>query len=90
MAPDTFWQGEHVDARRVLVIVGDSGRFKRYWAKSLVGTERVAVEVTPVGGTPFYLDDEDGHAWRKITVEHGSPLAGHRNLDVERVIKELP
>jgi hypothetical protein len=87
---DTFWQGERVDARRVAVIVGDSGRFKRYWAKSLVGTERVAIEVTPVGREPFYLDDENGAAWRKITVDYGSPLVGHRSLDIERVVRELP
>lgn len=86
----TFWQGEHVDARRVLVEVGDSGRFKAYWAKDIVGTERAAVEVTPVGGKPFYLDDDNGAAWHKITVEHGSSLVGHRHLDITRVIKELP
>jgi hypothetical protein len=90
VSAQTFWQGEHVDARRVLVVVGDSGRFHRYWAKSLVGTERAAVEVTPVGRRPFYLDDEDGHAWHKITVGHGSPHAGHRSLDVARIIRELP
>lgn len=87
---ETFWQNEKVDARRVVVIVGDSDRFPNYWARSMVGTERVAVEITPVGGKPFYLDDENGEAWRKITVHHGSPLRGHRSLEVERVVKELP
>lgn len=89
MTAQTFWNGEPCHARIVRVVVADSDFFPLYWARELVGTTREAVEVTYNGRT-FYLDNEargegttDGAAWRKVTIGHGSPQWGHRDLEVE-------
>lgn len=81
----TYWNGERCEARRVRVIVGDSGQFPCPWFRSIVGQERDAVEVTYNGST-FYLDNENGSGWGKVTGGRGSPNYGHRSLDVERVL----
>jgi hypothetical protein len=86
----TYWNGELADARRVRVIVADDGRFPNYWAREFVGQERDAVEVlsgdAPDDVFPFYLDDEDGTGWVKVTTGRGSPRWGHRTIQVEEVM----
>ncbi len=82
-----YWNGELAPCRRVRVLVGDSGRFPLYWARDLVGTERDAVEVY-YDGQHFYLDDDDGSGWAKVTTGKGSPLCGSRSLEIERVVAE--
>jgi hypothetical protein len=77
----TKWNGEPCQARRVTAIVADNGVFPMYWARHLVGTRRKVVEVTYAGET-FYLDDEDGSGWNKVT-HGGSPHWGHSNLTIE-------
>lgn len=78
----TFWNGEPCEARKVLVTVADDPAFPAYWARSLVGTERAAVEVT-YGGATMYLDDATGEGWNKVTVFKGSPRFPHSSLTVE-------
>lgn len=58
MTETTYWNGEPCSARKVTVVVADSGKFPSYWAKELVGTRRDAVEVTYYSRT-FYLDDAE-------------------------------
>ncbi|MFE6428134.1 hypothetical protein ACFVOB_22115 [Streptomyces rochei] len=77
---DTRWNGESCLARRITAIVSDDGRFPAYWARDLVGTRRNAVEIT-YGGSTFYLDDEDGSGWAKVT-SGGSPARAQRSLTV--------
>lgn len=69
------------------VIVGDSGRFPQYWARTegLVGEEVDAVEVKQDGGV-FYVLDSERQGTAKVTTGRGSALVGHRSLDIERVI----
>jgi hypothetical protein len=55
--PQTYWNGDPCEARRVRVIVEDRPSAAKYWARPFVGQERNAVEVTYAGST-FYLDDE--------------------------------
>jgi hypothetical protein len=43
------------------------------------GTERSAVEVNYRNQT-FYLDNENGSAWLKVTRGGGGPEWGHRSL----------
>lgn len=81
MAEHTQWNGEPCTATRVMAVVADSGRFPEYWARDLVGTGRKAVRVE-YGGRTFYLDDEDGSGWHKVT-HGGGPGSAHRSLDVE-------
>ena len=38
---------------------------------------------------PFYLDDEDGRGWRKVTEGRGSPGYGHRSLPNDSVVMPL-
>ena len=83
----TFWNGEPCQARRVRVLVGESER-SSWWCARLVGTTREAVEVT-YGGQAFYLDNEDGSGWRKVTNGKGSPQYGHKSLPVARVVEPL-
>lgn len=77
----TQWNGEPCAALRVTATVADSGIFPQYWAREFVGTRRKAVRVE-YGGNTFYLDDEDGSGWNKVT-HGGSPNWGHRDLIVD-------
>jgi len=67
----TYWNGEPTPARKVRVRVGESP-VPTWWCADLAGTERDAVEVR-YGGHRFFLDDEDGSGWRKVTEGHGGP-----------------
>jgi len=78
----TYWNGERADCARVLVRVGDSGRFPEYWARPLVGQVRAAVRVRYYDVT-FYLDNADESGWRKVTLGHGAPSWPSRSLDVD-------
>jgi hypothetical protein len=82
----TRWNGEKCKARRVLIRVG-ACPLPTWWYAGLVGTEMKAVEVV-YGGQTFYLADEDGNGWHKVTVEHGGPHWGHNSVDCAEVIKE--
>ncbi|MFJ4787614.1 hypothetical protein [Streptomyces sp. NPDC088794] len=78
--PETRWNGEPCAARRVTAVVADDGRFPLYWARHLVGTRRKVVEVAYDGGATFYLDDEDGSAWHKVTQGRGAPHWTHNSI----------
>jgi hypothetical protein len=87
-SPDTaatYWNGERCKALRVTVVVADDPDIPAYWARPLVGQRRKAVAVTYNGDT-FYLDDEDGQAWAKVTIGRGSPVYGHRELSVSAIL----
>jgi hypothetical protein len=99
MTEATFWNGVPCEARRVRVRVGDSGRFRAPWFAPHVGELRDAVEIlhpsrahrarllTGVHPGAFYIDDEDGSGWAKVTDGRGSPHAGHRGLDAAFVLE---
>lgn len=83
----TYWNSERAGARRVVVIVADDPAFPHYWARSLVGQERRAVEVIYNGRT-FYIDNENGSGWAKVRFAGGGPQAGHSSLRIERVVTD--
>lgn len=83
--PATYWNGEQVTADRIRVIVADTTKFPNYWARELVGTERAAVRVV-YGDSVFYLDNENGDGWRKVTEGFGTPGWPHKELAIQRVI----
>lgn len=87
--PLTYWNGQECRARRVRVVVGDSGTFPRYWARleGLVGQVIDAVRVD-YHRRPFYLDNRDGSAWRKVTEGHGSPHIGHRDVEIDHEVAD--
>lgn len=78
----TYWNGEPCEARKVRVIIGPSER-PTWWCANLAGAEREAVRVE-YGGRTFYLDNQHGDGWRKVTEGMGSPSYGHYSLPVER------
>lgn len=80
----TYWNGEPTHCRIVRVIVGPVP-VPTWWCAGLEGTEREAVEVS-YGGQRFYLDNEDGSGWMKVTQGRGSPTWAHSSLPVEKVI----
>lgn len=84
MTEKTYWNGESASARKVLITVMDDGFFPLYWAKEFVGQDRLAVEVD-YNGNVFYLDDENGQGWYKVTIGKGSPRIGHRSLVVTNI-----
>lgn len=87
MPEKTYWNGERTKARKVRVLVGESP-VPTWWCANLAGTIRQAVEVT-YDGRRFFLDDEDGKGWRKVTEGHGSPSWGSASLpDTSRVVAE--
>ena len=85
---ETFWNGEPCKARIVVVIVGKSLR-ETWWCAKLEGQKRQAVEVNYRGEAPFYLDNENGQGWVKVTEGRGSPQWGHSSIPVERVVEVL-
>lgn len=88
MSEQTYWYYQPTQARIVRVIVGPSPR-PTWWCADLEGTEREAVEV--IGhGEKFYLDNEDGSGWRKVTEGRGGPDWGHSSLPVASVIEGQP
>jgi hypothetical protein len=82
----TFWNYEPTPARKVRVIVG-ACPVPTYWWAGLEGTERAAVEVN-YHGDRFYLDNEDGSGWAKVTQGRGGPDWGHSELSVVTNVKE--
>jgi hypothetical protein len=81
----TYWNGEPAEARIVRVIVGKA-ELPTYWYAELEGTEREVVEVK-YGDQTFYLDNEDGSGWFKVTLGRGSPRCYHASLAIERIIE---
>lgn len=77
----TQWNGEPCEARRITAIVVDNASFPVYWARDLVGTRRDVVEVV-YGGSTFYLYDEAGEGWHKVT-HGGSPRWAHSNITIQ-------
>jgi hypothetical protein len=86
MAEKTFWNGEPCRAVKVRVIVGPSMR-PTWWCAGMVGQERAAVRVD-YGRERFYLDNEDGSGWAKVTTGRGSPNVGHSSLPVASEVSE--
>lgn len=86
MIEQTYWNGKPCVARHVRVIVGPCLK-ETFWHNGLEGTERNAVEVSYAGQT-FYLDNEDGSGWQKVTTGRGSPIWGHKSLPVQSVVGE--
>ena len=80
----TFWNGEPCVAKVVTVIVGKSPR-DTWWCAQLEGQQRQAVEVD-YHGQKFYLDNEDGQGWRKVTEGRGSSLIMYASLPVRIVL----
>ncbi|RKX65384.1 MAG: hypothetical protein DRP42_04860 [Tenericutes bacterium] len=74
----TYWNGEPTEATRVVVTVGKP-MAPTWWCADLEGHARRAVEVV-YGGETFFLDDEDGSGWAKVTEGHGSPNWPHSSL----------
>lgn len=86
--PPTYWNGEPTPCRRLVVRVGTVPK-STWWCAGLEGTEREAVEVS-YGREVFYLDNENGSAWAKVTLGYGGPEWGHKSLpDDSRVIRAI-
>lgn len=68
----TYWNGEPCKAIPVRIRLQGDGGHPEYWARDLIGTEREAVRVE-YGGRIFYLDNEDGSGWAKVTTGFGGP-----------------
>lgn len=85
---ETFWNGLPTPAVQVRVIVDRAPQYT-WWCADLAGTERAAVRVGE-GDNAFYLDNEDGLGWWKVTEGRGSPRVGHRSLPVAREVSAEP
>jgi hypothetical protein len=81
----TYWNGEPCKATIVRVIVGPALK-PTYWYAGLQGKEREAVRIEYADCEPFYIDNEDGSGWLKVTVGFGTPMYGHGSLAVEREV----
>jgi len=86
---ETYWNGEPYPATKVRGIVGKPDK-PTWWFAGLEGTERDAVRVGELDGkgynAPFYLDNENGDGWKKVTKGFGGPHFGHSSLRIEREI----
>lgn len=86
--PTTYWNGTKTKARKVTVTVGPPP-VATWWCAGLEGTQRAAVEVCYFAHR-FFLDDEDGSGWRKVTEGHGGPSWPSSSLpDGSTVVGEL-
>ena len=82
----TRWNGEPCEARRVVIKVGECP-FPQGWYRHLVGSELRAVEIK-YGSETFYIADEDGNGWHKVTKERGGPHWWHKSVTCAEVIRE--
>lgn len=99
-AAKTYWSGQPCMARRCRIVVGkDPVQHQRYWARDFIGYEREAVEITVFGEHPsehcsveqtFFIDNEGGHGWDKVTFGKGDPKFGHASLYPDTVLEYLP
>jgi hypothetical protein len=70
------WGTKHVTAQVMKVVVGDSTDAK-YWARDIVGDDRLVVKihlVTKDLNETFYIDYDDGKAIEHLTVKRGDPI----------------
>lgn len=81
MTEATYWNGEPTPCRKVFVRMAETTDFPQFWGNDLLGKEVPAVEVT-YGNGKFYLYDEDGEGWRKVTEGQGGPHWGHKSVPV--------
>lgn len=79
MADATFWNGEPAGAERVKVLIPRHSWPK--WLDADASPLRHAVRVR-YGRQAFFIDNEDGSGWRKVTNGFGSPQYGHRSLPI--------
>jgi hypothetical protein len=85
----TYWNGLPTEAERGTAIVADAPEFPLYWAKreGLIGKRidvvRVVLDGVNYGGGTDYLDDRDGHGWRKVTDGHGGPAYPSAHVAIE-------
>lgn len=89
MSEQTFWNGEPTKCTKVRVIVADAA-FPLYWAREFIGQEREAVKVELDYDKVFYIDNEDGRGWLKVTEGHGMWRYAHSDLGVEREVTCRP
>jgi hypothetical protein len=82
----TRWNGQPVVARRLKGVVGESP--KGWWCSKLAGQARRVVEVRYYDSV-FYVDDEDGSGWIKITEGRGMPDWPHRSLPISQITEIL-
>ncbi len=83
----TYWNGEPCKAEFVMVRVGKSDR-PTWWCAPLEGQTRSAIRITSGGGKPFFIDNEDGTGFEKITKGQGSPTWPHSSLpDCSEVVE---
>lgn len=78
----TYWNGQPCKATKVRVVVGKAEK-PTYWYAKLEGTVRNAVKIQ-YENTHFYIDNENGDGWIKVTRGLGSPQYGHGSLSVDR------
>jgi hypothetical protein len=68
----TYWNGQETPCAKVRFKLEGDGGHPLYWARHLIGQTVDAVRVQ-YGGKIFYLYNEDGSGWTKVTEGHGSP-----------------
>jgi hypothetical protein len=79
----TYWNGEPCKATKVVVVVGKAPR-PTWWCARFEGEKRAAVKVE-YEGEVFYLDNEGGTGWLKVTEGKGGPHCGHKSLPRDSV-----
>jgi hypothetical protein len=82
----TYWNGQLSACRRLRAIVGQSP--SGWWCAKLAGQERDVVEVTYYDAV-FYIDNQNGSGWEKVTEGRGQPIHPHRALPISRITKIL-
>jgi hypothetical protein len=68
----TYWNGEETPCAKVWLKLEGDGGHPEYWARDMIGQTINAVRVD-YHGDIFYLSNEDGSGWQKVTKGHGSP-----------------
>jgi hypothetical protein len=81
---DTYWNGQRVVARRLKGTVGESP--SGWWCSKLKGQIRQVVEVTYYDMV-FYIDNQDGSGWIKVTEGRGMPDYPHKSLPISKILE---
>ena len=83
-----FWNGLETNIKIGTGVVAPAPEFPAYWAEKegIVGERIDVVWVNLIGvnsgGGSMFLDNRDGSGLRKVTEGMGSPMYGHKNLNI--------
>ncbi len=84
-----YWNGEYTAVITCVLYEVTRSSNPNHWQNMFVGNIRQAVKINYSGQT-WYIDNEHGDGYYKVTKGQGSPWCGHKSVDDPIIKEELP